>query len=61
MRFVEIERAIADSDIAGVSGVVLRGSKPAARLAGYAEGTGADLIAVGTHGRRCSQSVSMAA
>jgi len=47
-RFAELERAIADSDIAGVNSVVLRGRETAARLVAYANAVDADLVATGT-------------
>jgi len=48
VKFAELERAIADSDIAGVNSVVLRGREPAARLVAYAKGVKADLVVAGT-------------
>jgi nucleotide-binding universal stress UspA family protein len=48
VRFAEVERAIADSDIGGVNSVVLRGREPAARLVAYAKGVQADLVVAGT-------------
>ena len=48
VRFAELEGAIADSSIAGVNSVVLRGGDPAARLVAYAKGVKADLVVAGT-------------
>ena len=46
-RFAELKRAIADSGIAGVNHVGLRGGEPATRLVAYAEGINADLVVAG--------------
>jgi len=48
VRFADLERAIADSGIADVSRVILRGSEPASRLVAYTKGVNADLVVVGT-------------
>jgi nucleotide-binding universal stress UspA family protein len=48
VRFADLERAIADSGIADVNRVVLRGSDPSSRLVAYAKGVNADLVVVGT-------------
>ena len=47
-RFAELERAIADYDIAGVNSVVLRGREMAVRLVAYANAVDADLVVTGT-------------
>ena len=58
VKFAELERAIADSDIAGVNSVVLRGRESGARLVAYAKGVKADLVVAGTRSPATSQSVS---
>ena len=46
-RFAALKRAIADSGITEVNGIVLRGGEAAARLVAYAEGVNADLVVSG--------------
>ena len=48
VKFAELERAIADSDIVGANRVVLRGDEPATRLVAYANAVNADLVVAST-------------
>jgi nucleotide-binding universal stress UspA family protein len=60
-KFAALERSVADLGVAGmtgVTGVVLRGGEPAARLVSYAEGISADVIVAGTDRRTIADRVS---